>query len=84
MVAVVWYGGLQVIGLSLTLGELVAFTGYLAFMLMPIFQMGMAWAHQAFPATRGGDLAAAGVEQPGGAQRRLAHQPAATQIPEFQ
>jgi ATP-binding cassette, subfamily B, multidrug efflux pump len=41
MVAVVWYGGLQVIGLTLTLGELVAFTGYLAFMLMPIFQMGM-------------------------------------------
>ncbi len=41
MVAVVWYGGLQVMGLTMTLGELVAFTGYLAFMLMPIFQMGM-------------------------------------------
>jgi ATP-binding cassette subfamily B protein len=41
MVAIVWFGGLQVIGLSLTLGELVAFTGYLGFMLMPIFQMGM-------------------------------------------
>jgi len=41
MVAVVWFGGLEVIGLRLTLGELVAFTGYLGFMLMPIFQMGM-------------------------------------------
>ncbi|MBM3145818.1 MAG: ABC transporter ATP-binding protein [Chloroflexi bacterium] len=41
MAAVIWYGGLEVIGLRLTLGELVAFTGYLGFMLMPIFQMGM-------------------------------------------
>ena len=41
MVAVVWFGGLEVIGLRLTLGELVAFTGYLGFMLIPIFQMGM-------------------------------------------
>lgn len=41
MVAVVWFGGLEVIGLRLTLGELVAFIGYLGFMLMPIFQMGM-------------------------------------------
>jgi ATP-binding cassette subfamily B protein len=41
MVAIVWFGGLQVIGMSLTLGELVAFTGYLGFMLMPLFQMGM-------------------------------------------
>lgn len=41
MIAVVWYGGLEVIGLRLSLGELVAFTGYLGIMLMPIFQMGM-------------------------------------------
>lgn len=41
MVAVVWFGGLEVIGLRLSLGELVAFTGYLGIMLMPIFQMGM-------------------------------------------
>ncbi len=41
MVAVVWYGGLEVIGARLSLGELVAFTGYLGFLLMPIFQMGM-------------------------------------------
>ena len=41
MVAVVWVGGLEVIQARLTLGELVAFTGYIGFMLMPIFQMGM-------------------------------------------
>ncbi len=41
MVAVVWFGGFQVIDLALTLGELVAFTGYLGILLMPIFQLGM-------------------------------------------
>ena len=41
MVAVVWFGGLEVIGLRLSLGELVAFTSYLGILLMPIFQMGM-------------------------------------------
>ena len=41
VLAVVWYGGLQVIGQTLTLGELVAFTGYLGFLLMPMFMIGM-------------------------------------------
>ncbi|MCJ7658070.1 MAG: ABC transporter ATP-binding protein/permease [Anaerolineales bacterium] len=41
VVAVVWIGGLQVIGLQLTIGELVAFTGYLGFLLMPMFMIGM-------------------------------------------
>jgi ATP-binding cassette subfamily B protein len=41
VVVVVWYGGLQVISNHLTLGELVAFNGYILFLLMPIFQMGM-------------------------------------------
>jgi len=41
VVAVVWIGGLQVIGLQLTVGELVAFTGYLSFLLMPMFMIGM-------------------------------------------
>jgi ATP-binding cassette subfamily B protein len=41
VLAVVWFGGLQVIGQSLTLGELVAFTGYLGFLLMPMFMIGM-------------------------------------------
>jgi ATP-binding cassette subfamily B protein len=41
VVGVVWAGGLQVIGGSLTLGELVAFTGYLGFLLMPMFMVGM-------------------------------------------
>ncbi len=38
--AVVWYGGRLVIGQNLSLGTLVAFTTYLAFLLMPIFQLG--------------------------------------------
>ncbi|MCK5428739.1 MAG: ABC transporter ATP-binding protein, partial [Anaerolineales bacterium] len=41
VVAVVWIGGLQVINDQLSLGELVAFTGYLWFLLMPMFMMGM-------------------------------------------
>jgi len=40
-VAVVWAGGLEVINLNLTLGELVAFVNYLGFMLMPLFMIGM-------------------------------------------
>ncbi len=40
VVAVVWVGGLKVIGGSLTLGELVAFIGYQAFFLMPLFSLG--------------------------------------------
>ena len=41
VVAVVWIGRLQVINHQLSLGELVAFTGYLWFLLMPMFMMGM-------------------------------------------
>ncbi|MHB1161866.1 MAG: ABC transporter ATP-binding protein, partial [Chloroflexota bacterium] len=41
---VVWYGGLQVIGDSLTLGELVAFNSYLGFLMFPIFMLGMVMA----------------------------------------
>jgi ATP-binding cassette subfamily B protein len=41
VVVVIWYGGLQVISNHLTLGELVAFNGYILFLLRPIFQMGM-------------------------------------------
>jgi ATP-binding cassette, subfamily B, multidrug efflux pump len=41
MLAVIWYGGLRVIDGALTLGELVAFTGYLGFLLMPMFMIGM-------------------------------------------
>lgn len=40
-VGVVWGGGLMVIGETLTLGELVAFIGYIGYLLMPIFQVGM-------------------------------------------
>ncbi len=38
--AVLWAGGLQVIGQRLSLGELVAFQGYQIFLLMPIFMLG--------------------------------------------
>ncbi|MBT3339119.1 MAG: ABC transporter ATP-binding protein [Anaerolineae bacterium] len=41
MVIVVGMGGLFVINGTLTIGELVAFTGYLIYLLMPIFMMGM-------------------------------------------
>jgi ATP-binding cassette subfamily B protein len=41
VVVVIWFGGLQVISNQLTLGELVAFNGYILFLLRPIFQMGM-------------------------------------------
>jgi ATP-binding cassette subfamily B protein len=39
--AVVWVGGLQVIGGTLTLGELVAFNTYLVFLIWPILSLGM-------------------------------------------
>jgi len=38
--AVVWYGGWQVIGGQLTIGELVAFNTYLGFLLFPILTIG--------------------------------------------
>ena len=38
---VIWYGGNEVIGGTLTLGELVAFNGYLSFLMFPIFMLGM-------------------------------------------
>lgn len=41
VVLIVGLGGWQVIGGRLTLGELVAFIGYLMFLLMPVFILGM-------------------------------------------
>ncbi|HWE61076.1 MAG TPA: ABC transporter ATP-binding protein [Chloroflexota bacterium] len=38
--AVVWYGGWQVIGGSLTIGELVAFNAYLGNLLFPVLTLG--------------------------------------------
>jgi ATP-binding cassette subfamily B protein len=40
-VAILWYGGRQVIGQALTLGELVAFTTYLAQLVAPVRLLGM-------------------------------------------
>jgi ATP-binding cassette subfamily B protein len=37
---VVWYGGLEVIGGDLTIGELVAFNSYLGFLLFPVLTIG--------------------------------------------
>ncbi len=38
--AVVWYGGLEVLGGQLSIGELIAFQTYLAFLLFPILTIG--------------------------------------------
>ncbi len=38
--AVIWFGGNEVIGGSLSVGELVAFNAYLGFLLMPVFVLG--------------------------------------------
>ncbi|MCL5958286.1 MAG: ABC transporter ATP-binding protein/permease [Chloroflexi bacterium] len=43
-VAVVWYGGNQVIGGELSLGELVAFNTYLGLLMFPAFILGMVTA----------------------------------------
>jgi len=40
MLAVLWIGGIQVIGKSLTLGEFVAFNAYLLMLLPPMFDIG--------------------------------------------
>ncbi|MBA3943580.1 MAG: ABC transporter ATP-binding protein [Herpetosiphonaceae bacterium] len=39
--AVIWFGGYQVIGGSLSVGQLVAFNSYLALLTMPIMMIGM-------------------------------------------
>ncbi len=38
--AVIWFGGTQVIGGSMSIGTLVAFNSYLSFLLMPVFILG--------------------------------------------
>jgi len=38
--AVIWFGGAQVIGGQLTIGELVAFNTYLTYLLLPVFVLG--------------------------------------------
>jgi ATP-binding cassette, subfamily B, multidrug efflux pump len=38
--AVIWYGGLEVLGGGLSIGELIAFNSYLSFLLFPILTIG--------------------------------------------
>ena len=38
--AVIWFGGAQVIGGQLNIGELVAFNSYLSYLLLPVFILG--------------------------------------------
>jgi ATP-binding cassette subfamily B protein len=38
--AVIWFGGAQVIGGTLNIGELVAFNSYLTYLLLPVFVLG--------------------------------------------
>ncbi len=38
--AVVWFGGLEVLGSRLTIGELIAFNSYLGFLVQPILTLG--------------------------------------------
>jgi ATP-binding cassette subfamily B protein len=38
--AVIWFGGAQVIGGQLNIGELVAFNSYLTYLLLPVFVLG--------------------------------------------
>jgi ATP-binding cassette, subfamily B, multidrug efflux pump len=45
--AVIWFGGTQVIGGQITIGELVAFNTYLAFLTWPAFLLGMVAASMA-------------------------------------
>jgi len=45
--AVVWFGGFQVIGGRLTIGELVAFNTYLTLLIMPLMMLGMIMAQLA-------------------------------------
>ncbi len=40
LVAILWFGGIQVINQSLSVGELVAFTTYLNFLIQPIMMIG--------------------------------------------
>ena len=64
-VIVIWYGGNQVIGGALSLGELVAFNTYLGFLMFPIFMLGMIAAMM----TRAGGLGQAHLRGAGRRER---------------
>jgi ATP-binding cassette subfamily B protein len=76
VVVVIWYGGIQVISNNLTLGELVAFNGYVLFLLMPIFQMGMLGAMLSRA-----EASAARIFEVMDAQSEVEERPDAVQLP---
>ena len=53
---VIWYGGNLVIDDALSLGTLVAFNSYLAFLLMPIFQLGFISQQLSLASASGGRI----------------------------
>jgi ATP-binding cassette subfamily B protein len=77
--AVVWLGGLQVIGGRLTIGELVAFQSYLMMTMFPLFMLGMiiAMVSQA-------SASAERVFEILDAQSEVVEQPGATELPDIQ
>jgi ATP-binding cassette subfamily B protein len=77
--AVVWLGGLQVIGGRLTIGELVAFQSYLMMTMFPLFMLGMiiAMVSQA-------SASAERVFEILDAQSEVVEQPGATELPAIQ
>jgi ATP-binding cassette subfamily B multidrug efflux pump len=76
VVVVIWYGGIQVISNNLSLGELVAFNGYILFLLMPIFQMGLLGAMLSRA-----EASAARIFEVMDAQSEVENRPDAVQMP---
>lgn len=76
---VVWFGGHQVIGGTLSLGELVAFNSYLALLIMPLMQIGFISAQIA----RAG-VSAERIFEIIDAQSEVTDKPGAQQLPPIQ
>ncbi|MCU0494651.1 MAG: ABC transporter ATP-binding protein/permease [Chloroflexaceae bacterium] len=77
--AVIWYGGHEVIGGALSLGELVAFNTYLALLIQPIFALGFISAQVA----RAG-ISADRVFEVLDARNDIADKPGAKELPQVQ
>jgi ATP-binding cassette subfamily B protein len=77
--AVIWFGGHQVIGGTLSLGELVAFNTYLSLLIMPIMMLGMIMAQL----SRAG-VSAARIFEVLDTQSEVADRPGARALPATQ